>query len=104
MSEKSRLCLGCRKPFKSVSSANRFCKSCKKSRKRLKGAFECLNTSALPPELSPAVVSRYYEGPKPSKVVYAMDEYRKAKVTRSPRPINWGPPYPLGGLTALASL
>ena len=105
MSERLRICLGCGKPFKSLSSANRFCKLCKKRRKRLKGAFEGLNTSELPPALATAVVNRYYEGPKPVKVVYALDEYRKTRGRKRTTPLQtgWGPPYPLGLLTAPAS-
>jgi len=48
MSEKLRRCLGCRALFRSSSSANRFCKTCKKKRKNHRGGFQDLDMDCMP--------------------------------------------------------
>lgn len=81
--EKFRRCLGCGDYFRSASAANRFCKCCTKKRRRMHGALEPLNTSALPPGLSILLHRRYYENPVKPR--------HKPPVIIHPE---WGPPYP----------
>ena len=117
MPEAQRLCLGCHNKFKSSSASNRFCKTCKKKSKKLKGTFMALDTSCIPQHISTTINERYYATPKPSLVIYKSQTepapvYRhhqktltvvNTKPKKKPRHSavlrfrgysEWGPPYP----------
>jgi hypothetical protein len=100
--EKQRMCLGCRKMFKSSSASNRFCKRCGKKRKKLSGSFPNLDTAAMPAYISATVQSRYFEAPRTVHRVYRSAEpgprLPPFKRPEKPLPKNyseWGPAYPV---------
>jgi hypothetical protein len=108
LAEAKRRCLGCNNMFKSSGASNRFCKTCKKKRKKLSGSFSSLDTSQMPSTLSTVLSTRYFEQHKSSRVVYKSKTDPPPKYNTIPRkPIpkpktqgsqtnhsEWGPPYP----------
>ena len=95
MAEKPRICLGCGKRFNSVSASNRFCKPCKKKRRKLNGSFQALDTSFLPPMLMQSVSSRYYEKPPTTIVEYRSETAKAAFRNKIIAPlVTEGPSYP----------
>ena len=104
MSEKQRLCLGCRRYFRSSSASNRFCKICKKKRRKLRGSFQPLDTGSMPQALSMALSRRYYDDPstiKASRIIRTSPPKEPAlPVDHTPlkdnTPWEWGPLFPAG--------
>ena len=100
MADKPRRCLGCGVMFNSTSAANRFCKTCKKKRRKLEGSFTSLDTSSLPHTLMASISTRYYETPKASIVVHRADQLKEEHRERMRRARSvtppWGPAYPVG--------
>jgi len=98
LSEKQRQCLGCRKMFRSSSASNRFCKVCKKKRKKLSGAFEALDMTAMPSHLSSTIYNRYYDKPRISTTTFKSDTTKPPIFKPKPKPNidhgEWGLPYP----------
>ena len=80
--ETKRICISCRKPFRSLSKSNRICKSCRKKQHSMHGCLSNLDTSYMPQGLRTQIQASYFERRKPVLVVSRLEEERKALLAK----------------------
>lgn len=80
--ETKRICINCRKPFRSLSKSNRICKSCRKKQRSFNGCLSNLDTSYMPQGLRSQIQSDYFEHKRPVLVVNRLEEEQKAFLAR----------------------
>lgn len=80
--ETKRICISCRRPFRSLSKSNRICKSCRKKQRSLSGSLTNLDTAYMPQILRSKIQSEYFEHKKPVLVISRLEEERKAFLAR----------------------